>query len=162
MFLLSLWKRNRDHYVCTVWSKSYFGQKHPCSSPARGEIFSTVNGVPLHTAFHYQLFIVLIWLKYCWKGRENASYPFILIRNRMNIMFQILFANILFVLSVGLCTNFAGGHCISFFYLVRKSFIWGGDNHQFGTKTKISIKCWKYNPSSRNFTGAFFMLFFII
>ena len=28
--------------------------------PARGEIFSTVNGVPLHTAFHYQTPIVLI------------------------------------------------------------------------------------------------------
>ena len=31
----------------------------------RGEIFSTVNGVPLHTAFHYHPNIVLIWLKYC-------------------------------------------------------------------------------------------------
>ena len=30
------------------------------SSPARGEIFSAVDGVPLHTAFHYQLLIVLI------------------------------------------------------------------------------------------------------
>ena len=29
------------------------------SIPARGEIFSTVNGVPLHTAFHYQPLIVL-------------------------------------------------------------------------------------------------------
>ena len=28
-------------------------------------------------------------------------------------MFQILFANILTVLSVSFCTNFAGGHCIS-------------------------------------------------
>ena len=27
----------------------------PDSSPARGQIFSTVNGVPLHTAFHDQL-----------------------------------------------------------------------------------------------------------
>ena len=35
------------------------------SSLARGEIFSTVNGVPLHTAFHYQPLIVLIRLKYC-------------------------------------------------------------------------------------------------
>ena len=25
----------------------------PGSSPVRGEIFSAVNGVPLHTAFHY-------------------------------------------------------------------------------------------------------------
>ena len=30
--------------------------------PARGEIFSTVNGVPLHTAFHYHPPIVLILL----------------------------------------------------------------------------------------------------
>ena len=32
----------------------------PNSIPARGRIFSTVNGVPLHTAFHYQPLIVLI------------------------------------------------------------------------------------------------------
>ena len=32
----------------------------PSSMPARGRIFSTVNGVPLHTAFHYQPLIVLI------------------------------------------------------------------------------------------------------
>ena len=31
----------------------------PSSIPARGEIFSTVDGVPLHTAFHYHLPIVL-------------------------------------------------------------------------------------------------------
>ena len=31
---------------------------------------------------------------------------------------------------------------------------YGGDNHWFGTKTKINIKCWKYNKSSQNFTGA--------
>ena len=30
------------------------------SIPTRGEIFSTVNRVPLHTAFHYQPLIVLI------------------------------------------------------------------------------------------------------
>ena len=29
-------------------------------SPARGEIFQTVNGVPLHTPFHYQPLIDLI------------------------------------------------------------------------------------------------------
>ena len=32
----------------------------PSSISARGEIFSTVNGAPLHTAFHYQPPIVLI------------------------------------------------------------------------------------------------------
>ena len=32
----------------------------PSLSPARGEIFSTVNEVSLHTAFHYHLSIVLI------------------------------------------------------------------------------------------------------
>ena len=31
----------------------------PSSSPARGEIFSTVNGIPFHTVFHYQPPIVL-------------------------------------------------------------------------------------------------------
>ena len=43
--------------------------------PARGEICSTVNGVPLHTAFQYHPPIVLIWLKYCWKERKFANYP---------------------------------------------------------------------------------------
>ena len=46
----------------------------PSSSPARGDIFSTVNGVPLHTAFNYQSLIVLIWLKYCWKGRKITTH----------------------------------------------------------------------------------------
>ena len=32
----------------------------PSTSPTRGEIFSTVNGIPLHTAFHYHPSIVLI------------------------------------------------------------------------------------------------------
>ena len=32
----------------------------PSSIPARGEIFSTVNGVTLHTALHYHPAIVLI------------------------------------------------------------------------------------------------------
>ena len=47
-------------------------------SPARGEIFSTVDLVLLHTAFHYQPLIVLIWLKYWWKGRKIARHPSIL------------------------------------------------------------------------------------
>ena len=45
---------------------SLFWSETPEFEPRSGEIFSTVNGVPLHTAFHYHLFIVLIWLKYCW------------------------------------------------------------------------------------------------
>ena len=32
----------------------------PSSIPAQGEIFSTVTGIPLYTAFHYHLPIVLI------------------------------------------------------------------------------------------------------
>ena len=47
----------------------------PGSSPTRGEIFLTINGVPLHTAFHYHPPIVLLWLKYCWKGLKVASHP---------------------------------------------------------------------------------------
>ena len=47
----------------------------PGSILARGEIFPTVNGVSLHTAFHYHPPIVLIWLKHCWKGRKIASHP---------------------------------------------------------------------------------------
>ena len=45
------------------------------SIPARGRIFSTVNGVPLHTAFHYQPLIVLILLKYCRKGHKIGIHP---------------------------------------------------------------------------------------
>ena len=30
------------------------------SSPTQGKIFSTLNGVPLHTAFHYQPVIIMI------------------------------------------------------------------------------------------------------
>ena len=32
----------------------------PDSSAARGEILSTINGVPMHTAFHYHPSIILI------------------------------------------------------------------------------------------------------
>ena len=45
------------------------------SSSSQGEIFSTVNRFSLHTAFCYNLPIVLIWLKYYWKGRKIASHP---------------------------------------------------------------------------------------
>ena len=31
----------------------------PSLSPARGEFFSTINGVQLHTAFHYQPLILI-------------------------------------------------------------------------------------------------------
>ena len=68
----------------------------PSSSPARGEIFSTVNGVPLHTTCHYQSLIVLIWLKYCWKGRKVASHPSIyLVLNAHTFAnnLQLLFLN---------------------------------------------------------------------
>ena len=47
----------------------------PGSSTARGEIFSTINCDPFHTAFHYHPPVVLIWLKYCWKGRKIESHP---------------------------------------------------------------------------------------
>ena len=47
----------------------------PSLVSARGEIFSTINGVPLHTAFHYQPPIVPVWLEYCWKGRKIAIHP---------------------------------------------------------------------------------------
>ena len=47
----------------------------PSSTPAGGEIFSTINWVPLPTAFHYLPLIVLIRLKYCYQGRKIASHP---------------------------------------------------------------------------------------
>ena len=49
----------------------------PSWSLARGEIFSTVNGVTLHTAFQNYPPIVLIWLKYCWKDvKSRVIHPF--------------------------------------------------------------------------------------
>ena len=39
------------------------------------EIFSVIKDVTLHTAFHYHLPIMLIWLKYCWKGCKITSHP---------------------------------------------------------------------------------------
>ena len=43
------------------WVKRWpTGLAVPGLSPARGEIFSDVNGVPLHTAFHYHLPIFFI------------------------------------------------------------------------------------------------------
>ena len=42
--------------------------------PYRVTTFSTVIRVPLHTAFHYHLPIILIWLKYFWKGRKITSH----------------------------------------------------------------------------------------
>ena len=39
------------------------------------KIFSAINWVPLHTAFHIHSLIVLIWLKYCWKGCKIANHP---------------------------------------------------------------------------------------
>ena len=47
----------------------------PGSSLPPGELFSNVNWIPLHIAFHYHPPIVLIWLKYHRKGRKIASHP---------------------------------------------------------------------------------------
>ena len=55
-------------------NKKYWSSR-PSSIHACGKIFSAVNKVPLHTAFHYQPPIVLIWLKYCWKGRKISCHP---------------------------------------------------------------------------------------
>ena len=51
------------------------------SSPTWGEFFSILHRAPLHTAFHYQPLIILIWMKYCWKGHKIAlvSHPSICI-----------------------------------------------------------------------------------
>ena len=60
------------------WFKCWPTDMVPSSSCARGEIFSTANRIPLQAAFHYQLPIVLICLKYCWKGHKIASHPSII------------------------------------------------------------------------------------
>ena len=58
------------------WVKRWpTGLAIPGPSPAWGEIFLVVNGVPLHTAFHYHPPIFLIWLENYWKGRKFAPHP---------------------------------------------------------------------------------------
>ena len=42
------------------------------SNPADGEIFPKLNGASLHRVFHVYPSIVLIWLKYGWKGRKTS------------------------------------------------------------------------------------------
>ena len=68
----------------SAYSKPHFGQFHNPTAqwlrfqarfPLLAEIVSAVNGISLHTTFHYHLPIVLIWLKYCWTGRKIASQP---------------------------------------------------------------------------------------
>ena len=51
----------------------------PRSSLAWGEIYSTVNGVPMHTGFHYHPCNILMRLKYCWKGLKSQviAHPFL-------------------------------------------------------------------------------------
>ena len=44
------------------------------SCPARGEIFSIVNGVQVHTAFHYRPAHCPDVTENCWKGRETANH----------------------------------------------------------------------------------------
>ena len=71
----SLWIEWLDGAPVAHWVKcSPTDLVVPSSSPAQDEIFSTVNRVPLHTAFHYHPPIVLIWLKYCWKERKIANH----------------------------------------------------------------------------------------
>ena len=87
MFLLSLWKNNAI-VTSAQFGLSLFWWETPEFEPRSRRIFSTVHGVPLHTAFLFHLFVVLIWLKYCWKGGKIESYPFILVRYRMYICFR--------------------------------------------------------------------------
>ena len=54
--------RSRSCLLLIVIEVGHVCCKLPTSSPARGEIFSAVNGVLLHTAFYYHLSIVLKWL----------------------------------------------------------------------------------------------------
>ena len=41
----------------------------------RVPLHTGVNRFPLHTGFHYHLPVVLIWLKYCYKGHKITSHP---------------------------------------------------------------------------------------
>ena len=57
------------------WIKRWpTGLAAPGTRRVRGELFLIVNGVPLHTAFHYRPPIALILLKNCWKGRKIPSH----------------------------------------------------------------------------------------
>ena len=71
-------------------------------------IFSIVNGVPLHTAFHYHPPNVLIWMKYCLNGRKIASHPSILAAYLcLHVLcFHILFLFLVLFLIVGLFGDF--------------------------------------------------------
>ena len=40
----------------------------------RARFFSNLNGASLHSAFHFHISIVLIWLKYCWKGKPQLIH----------------------------------------------------------------------------------------
>ena len=62
-------------------SANYVLPHHDCTVAYTSIAAMTIDqfyvspGVPLHTAFHYHPNVVLIWLKYCWKGRKIASHP---------------------------------------------------------------------------------------
>ena len=84
--------KKRFHHACSnyihigapvaQWLR--YWSSGPTSILARGEIFSTVNGAPLHKAFHYQPPIVLIYLRYRCKGRKIANHPSIQLHNAMH------------------------------------------------------------------------------
>ena len=61
--------------------------------PLEADIVSIVNGVPLHTAFHFYLSIVLIWLKYCLKKvNSRVVYPSIYSLNTHRYFRSVSFA----------------------------------------------------------------------
>ena len=70
-----LWYHKSLGYSSSVGKALAYCSSGPSSIPAQGEIFLSINGAPLHTAFHYQSVIILIWLKHCWKGCEIAYHP---------------------------------------------------------------------------------------
>ena len=50
-------------------------------NPLEARFFPNLNGTSLHRAFHVHPSIVLIWLKYGWKGRKNPNSSILILKN---------------------------------------------------------------------------------
>ena len=74
-------------YKSVNWTAQYVKPIYlavPGSCLAWGaDLFNRTSG--LHCTFHFYLPIVLIWLKYCWKGRYVASHLFMHVQMQLDL-----------------------------------------------------------------------------